>query len=104
MEGKCPYPFDHTSIIRTAFDLLLGRPEMHLTERDKVAPSFIHALDLDKDHLNQGPEEVLVPRWESLFLSSLVGAKIHNDVSHCFVLVVGRLGKSSEERVHIDFV
>jgi len=63
VEGECPYPFDHTSIIRTAFDLLLGRPDMHLTERDKVAPSFACALDLDAP-LNQGPEQVLVPRFD----------------------------------------
>lgn len=54
--GEAPFPFDHTSIIRTAFDLLLGDPDEHLTNRDKVAPSFIHALH--NHAFNMGPQEI----------------------------------------------
>jgi len=43
-EQKEPLPFDHTSIMRTLFDLFVGT-ECHLAQRDKVAPSLAPALD-----------------------------------------------------------
>merc|ERR1711972_910617 len=64
-DGDCPYPFDHTSIIRTAFDLLIGDKDVHLTERDKVAPSFTVALDLPGP-TNKGPEEIIVPDYNAV--------------------------------------
>jgi len=71
--GACPYPFDHASIIRTAFDLLVGDNKIHLTERDKVAPSFAHALDLDGP-TNQGPESIYVPGFDEKPLPKGKGA------------------------------
>jgi len=61
-EASAPYPFDHTSFIRTAFDLFIADPSEHLTERDKVAPSFIHALETSA--VNMGPKELVVPEYE----------------------------------------
>lgn len=62
--GKAPYPFCHASIIRTAFDLLLADPEEHLTDRDKHAPSFVHALKKDRGaELNLGPETFYAPDY-----------------------------------------
>eukprot|EP00928_Gymnodinium_smaydae_P006008 TRINITY_DN12091_c0_g1_i2.p1 TRINITY_DN12091_c0_g1~~TRINITY_DN12091_c0_g1_i2.p1 ORF type:complete len:648 (+),score=141.05 TRINITY_DN12091_c0_g1_i2:55-1998(+) len=37
------YPFDHTSILRTVFDLFVG-PDCYLHRRDRVAPSFAPEL------------------------------------------------------------
>lgn len=61
-EGDAPYPFDHTSIIRTAFDLFLADPEMHLTERDLAAPSFVHCLE--SEIVNPGPEQIACPEFD----------------------------------------
>lgn len=55
------YPFDHTSVIRTVFDLFVN-PEEHLTNRDKLAPSFAPHLrsraraDLGPRQLRPVPE------------------------------------------------
>jgi len=61
-EGDAPYPFDHTSIIRTAFDLFLADPEMCLTERDRAAPSFVHCLE--SEIVNPGPERIECPDFD----------------------------------------
>jgi len=58
-QDKAPYPFDHTSILRTVQDLFLGDPTEHLTERDKNAPSFIHALE--PGIVNMGPKSLYCP-------------------------------------------
>jgi len=62
-EGEAPYPFDHTSIIRTAFDLFLADPEESLTKRDASAPSFVHALQGKPS--NPGPLVVVCPPFDS---------------------------------------
>jgi len=62
-EGTAPYPFDHTSIIRTAFDLFLGDPEESLTKRDAAAPSFVHALQ--SKPVNPGPLAIVCPPFDS---------------------------------------
>jgi len=61
-EASAPYPFDHTSIIRTAFDLFIADPTEHLTERDKVAPSFVHALETTA--VNMGLKELVCPHYD----------------------------------------
>lgn len=53
------YPFDHTSIIRTVFDLFVGT-DVCLTERDKNAPSFIPYLRTSARE-DLGPKEVKHP-------------------------------------------
>jgi len=58
-EGKAKYPFDHTSILRTVQDLFLGDPGEALTERDRNAPSFVHALE--STIVNMGPEKLSCP-------------------------------------------
>lgn len=63
-EGEAPYPFDHTSIIRTAFDLLLADPDEHLTKRDQIAPSFVYALDPKGKMVNKGPKAIPPPEFD----------------------------------------
>lgn len=62
-EGKAKYPFDHTSIIRTAFDLFLCDPEESLTQRDAAAPSFVYALQ--EKVVNPGPMAIVCPPFNS---------------------------------------
>jgi len=62
-DGDCPYPFDHTSIIRTAFDLFLCDPEEALTKRDAAAPSFVHCLG--EEASNPGPLAIVCPPFDS---------------------------------------
>jgi len=60
------YPFDHTSIIRTVFDLFVD-PSCSLTNRDKLAPSFAPYLLQQPRASGLGPEKVQldrpVPPW-----------------------------------------
>eukprot|EP00927_Polykrikos_kofoidii_P055340 TRINITY_DN49608_c0_g1_i1.p1 TRINITY_DN49608_c0_g1~~TRINITY_DN49608_c0_g1_i1.p1 ORF type:complete len:562 (-),score=80.28 TRINITY_DN49608_c0_g1_i1:146-1831(-) len=50
------YPFDHCSIVRTVFDLFVG-PDVKLTNRDKLAPSFVpHFRETAREDL--GPKEI----------------------------------------------
>lgn len=63
-EASAPYPFDHTSLIRTAFDLLIADPKEHLTERDKAAPSFVHCLGTAPT--NMGPKSMTCPDYEKV--------------------------------------
>jgi len=58
-QGKAPYPFDHTSIIRTVLDLFIGDKDEYLTERDRNAPTFIHALE--PTIVNMGPPSISCP-------------------------------------------
>lgn len=60
-QGKAEYPFDHTSIIRTAFDLFLADPTEALTNRDAAAPSFVYALETQP--VNMGPLSMHCPDY-----------------------------------------
>jgi len=61
-DDQAAYPFDHTSIIKTVFDLFLANPEIYLTERDKAAPSFVHALE--SRPVNLGPQTIECPNFD----------------------------------------
>jgi phospholipase C len=52
------YPFDHTSILATLRSLFGLRTP--LTERDAVAPDFLHALSLSEP-TNNGPSSLALP-------------------------------------------
>jgi len=92
-QGTAKYPFDHTSIIRTAFDLFLGDPTEHLTERDKAAPSFVHCLS--KDVVNMGPRSICAPE----FVNDLV-FKHAGDGCHGVGAVTNGLMGSGQDEVH----
>merc|ERR1712232_982840 len=60
-EEATHYPFDHTSIIRTVFDLFAGT-DVHLHQRDKIAPSLaphLHTKNRPKGDL--GPTRLAIP-------------------------------------------
>jgi len=77
--GKDIYPFDHTSIIRTAFDLFLADPDEHLTQRDLHAPSFAPALEKTSEgSLNMGPKKIPMPEFDESPLKNPHRHACHN--------------------------
>jgi phospholipase C len=58
-EKYSEYPFDHTSVIRTVFDLFVS-PDCHLQDRDKIAPSLCPYLR-ESARTDLGPKTIKVP-------------------------------------------
>jgi phospholipase C len=65
-EDHGKYPFDHTSILRTVFDLFVD-PDCHLANRDKIAPSFAPYLQETAGN-DLGPQAIQVPNLEHTLL------------------------------------
>merc|ERR1719387_1233611 len=77
------YPFDHTSIIRTVFDLFCGTDE-HLARRDKIAPSLAPCLGRTDPRPDLGPKKMHMPRKPPPFVpppEQKVGRDCHS-VAH----------------------